>query len=153
MNINSEARGIASEAMVEQALQAIQNKSKKGLRARIIGFIHARRHSELYRQHVDFLVTLEGGHEIPLQVKSSDRARRKFERRRVAYGRFIPVIVVRLGEAIESVINKVTDCIKLAFNKMQRETNRLIQVERIRSTQPRKRKPWCVRFHAHSMCH
>jgi len=146
---DSDARGIASEAMVEQALQTIDKKSLKGLISRVVGFIHATRHSELDKQHIDFLIMLENGYEIPLQVKSSDRGRRKFERKSTTYRRFIPVVVVKLGEAIESIINKVTECIRLAANKLRRDFDNRVHYERIRQ----KRKTWCSRYHVARMSH
>lgn len=150
MNIDSEARGIASEAMVEQALETIKNKSKKGLRSRIVDFIHARRHSALDRRHIDFIVKLETGDEIPLQVKSSERGRRGFDRKNAGHKLFIPSLAVKVGETLESIINKIIGCISLAFNKMRREAEKIKHYNRVRS---QRKKTWCVRFHPALMCH
>lgn len=150
MNIDSEARGIASEAMVEQALETIKNKSKKGLKSRIVSFIHARRHSALDRRHIDFIVKLETGDEIPLQVKSSERGRRRFVRKNTGHRCFIPALAVKTGEALASIINKVIGCITLAFNKLKREAEKIIHYNRVRS---QRKKTWCVRTHPALMCH
>lgn len=150
MNADSDARGIASEAMVEQALQVIKENPKRvNLVARITGFVHAPRHSELDRSHVDFLVDFENGYKIPLQVKSSERHAKRFERLNKSHHYFIPVVVVKLGEAIDSVINKIVTCIRNAFKKLQRSTEKMVYMERIR----RRKRRWCTRFHSPSMCH
>ncbi|MEK7609499.1 MAG: hypothetical protein AAB470_00045 [Patescibacteria group bacterium] len=150
MNIDSDEHGIASEAMVENALQQVQNKPNDDSIPKIKEFVHAKKNSALDRQHIDFLVKLENGLDVPLQVKSSERRRRRFERFNAKHRRFIPVIVVKIGEALESVINKVVACIKLALNTIRRVVNQKIHQKKVREQKRRKR---CFRFFSPSMCH
>ncbi len=149
MNMDSDGRGIASEAMVEQALEIIKENPKDDSVPRITGFVHAARHSELDRSHVDFLIDLENGDKVPLQVKSSERHAKRFERLNKAHKRFIPVIVVGFGETLQSVIDKVIGCIRYALKRLKRVAEQKIHLERTR----RKKRRWFMRFHAPSMCH
>jgi hypothetical protein len=149
MKMDPDGRGIANEAMVEQALEIIKENPRDASVPRITGFVHATRHSELDRSHVDFLIDFENGDKIPLQVKSSERHARRFERLNKAHRHFIPVIVVKLGETLQSVINKVIGCIRYALKRLKRATEQKVYFEHTR----RKKKRWFMRFHAPSMCH
>lgn len=149
MNMDSDSRGIANEAIVEQALENIQNNYTDDSVPRITGFVHAARHSELDRSHIDFLIDFENGDKVPLQVKSSERHAKRFERLNKAHKRFIPVIVVELGETLQSVINKVIGCIRYALKRLKRATEQRVHFGRTR----RKKRRWFMRFHAPSMCH
>lgn len=149
MSNYSDERGVASEAIVEQALETIRRNPRHDLIPRITGFVHAARHSELDRNHIDFLISFEDDRHIPLQVKSSLRHARRFEKRNKAHKHFIPVVVVKLGEALESVIHKLIGCIQYAFKKMQKAIEQEVHFARMH----RKKKRWCTRFYAPSMCH
>jgi hypothetical protein len=133
MNINSDSKGIASEAMVEQALKTLKNE-RIGLISPIREFIHAERHSRIDRAHIDFVVFLENGEEIPLQVKSSVRGARKFARRNQRFGRFIPIVIVNTEEDLRTIIHKVVECIRSTFNALRRKVDWETHLKRIRHT-------------------
>jgi len=147
--------GLASEAKVESALVILQNEPQKhGLKFAIKRFIRARKHSSLDRNHIDFLVTLEEGRDVPLQVKSSERKARKFEQFCKRLGIFIPCIVVHFGETVESVIKQIVEKIKLAGNVMERQANRLVFLEKMREQKRERRaRRRFSRFSAPIMCH
>jgi hypothetical protein len=146
--------GFANEAKVETALKIIQKEQRYGLASLIKGFIWAQRHSRLDRNHVDFLVSLEGGIEVPLQVKSSERKRKKFEKFCKSLGLSISVIVVHIGESLESVIEQVVEKIKLALNSVQRQMNRIAFLNKMREKKrQRKQQQKFSRVHAPCMCH
>jgi hypothetical protein len=125
----------------------------------ITRFIRAERHSRLDRRHIDFLVTLEEGTDVPLQVKSSERGKRKFERSRKRCGISIPVIVVHLGETMKSVIKQIVEKIKLVSDSIQRNINRIVflnkmrEEKRRRKEQHRQRQQECYRFQGSCRCH
>jgi hypothetical protein len=146
--------GFANEAKVETALKIIQKEPRYGLTSLIKGFIWAQRHSRLDRSHVDFLVSLEGGREVLLQVKSSERKRKKFEKFCKSLGLSISVIVVHIGESLESVIEQVVEKIKLAMNSVQHQMNRIAFLNKMREKKrQRKQQHKFSRLHMPCMCH
>lgn len=146
---NSDSRGAASEAAVEQALNILkENKEKPKYCSsipKIADFVHAPRHSRLDRKKIDFLIILADGKEVPIQVKSSERGRRKFERRNKFLGISVSVVVVHAGEELSSLIRKIINCIKIAFNKVKRTVNQKVHRRRLRR--------WYENRHAPCMCH
>ncbi|MEI7463368.1 MAG: hypothetical protein WCK03_03135 [Candidatus Taylorbacteria bacterium] len=148
--MNREYRGVASEALVEQAIQVIRRKSDDKL-PRIQSYMHAYPNSGLDRRGIDFLVRFENGLEIPLQVKSSTRGKRKFERAHRS-GPFIPVVIASIDEEIGIIINRVIQCMRLAINRVMRqvEKQRSMLQRRIRSI---KNRDQCNRYFAARMCH
>jgi|GEM_PF-1421209 hypothetical protein len=161
MNIDTSlAVGLASEAKVETALEILQKEPQRyGLTSMIKWFTRAERHSRLDRHHIDFLVTLEEGTDVPLQVKSSERGKRKFERSCKRRGISIPVIVVHFGETVKSVIKQIVEKIKLVSDSIQRSINRIAFLNKVREEKRRRkeqhkqRRQECYRFHAPCMCH
>jgi hypothetical protein len=161
MNIDTSlAVGFASEAKVETALEILQKEPKRyGLKSMIKRFVRAGRHSRLDKSHVDFLVTLKEGTDVPLQVKSSERGRRKFERSCKRRGISIPVIVVHFGETVKSVIKQIVEKIKLVSNSIQRSINRIAFLNKVREEkrrrkeQHRQRQQECYRFQGSCMYH
>jgi len=160
MNIDSLAVGLASEAKVQTALAILQKEPQRyGLTSMIRWFVRAKRHSRLDRRHIDFLVILEEGMNVPLQVKSSERGKRKFERSCKQYGISIPVIVVHFGETIRSVIKQIVEKIKLVSSSVERSINRIVFLNKVREEkrrrkeQQRERQQECYRFHTPCMFH
>lgn len=155
--MNRENRGIYSETMVGQALLTIKNKGERSTLPPIIEIIHAKPNSSLDRQGVDYLIKLQTGHEIPLQVKSSTRAKRKFERHCKRFGKVIPVVVVGRCDHMSIIINRVWKSIQTVFNAILRQLNNRLHRARSKSLSwsPRKasRKEWCYRLHRAQMCH
>ena len=149
--MSREHRGTASEALVEKALEIIGGQGRKDL-PKIAAVVHAYPNSFLDRQGIDFLVTLGDGKKIPLQVKSSSRGKRKFERSHRNHRQFIPVVVATIGEEIGLVINRVIKCIKLVLSKVRYQFNMRVDVMR-RISRKRRTKDWCVRHFAPAMCH
>jgi hypothetical protein len=146
--------GFANEAKVNAALKTIQKEPKYGLVSLIKGFIWAQRHSRLDKNHVDFLISLEGDKKLPLQVKSSERGKKKFERFCRSHGLFIPVIVVHAGEAIESVIKRIVEKINMAMSYLRRQADRIAFLDRMREKKrQRKQQRRFCRMHAPCMCH
>jgi len=144
-------RGEASEALVEQAIRTISRKKSDDLPP-IRSYIHADPNSHLDRRGIDFLVRLENGLDIPIQVKSSTRGKRKFEKSH-RFGVFIPVVVVAAEEHISRVINRVIQCIRLIINLAKRQKDRVIYAARCKSMRRAKTTDRCVRHFAASMCH
>ncbi len=131
MNLNSDCKGIASEAMVEQALVTIQN-TRRNHDVGIASYVHASRHSDLDRNHIDFQVNLLSGERVPIQVKSSDRGKRRFERKLRKSGMFIPVVVVHAGDSLQLIVRQVIECIRLAINYLKRKINWHTHIRRSR---------------------
>jgi hypothetical protein len=149
-------KGLASEARVEEALRILKKKPwRYGLKFTIKRFRHAERNSPLDRRHTDFLITLEGGTNVPLQVKSSEWGRKKFERFCRRWNIFIPAIVVHFNEALESIIMQIVEKISLARDFFQRTMNQFIFSEENgkQKRRRRRRQPRFRRFYAVNMCH
>ena len=149
--MNRVHRGAASEALVEQAIQTISRKRTDDLPP-IRSYVHADPNSNLDRRGIDFLVRLENGMDIPLQVKSSARGKRKFEKSH-RFGIFIPVVIVAAEEHISRVISRVIKCIKLIINLAKRQKDKFIYTARCKSMRRFKTSDRCVRHFAASMCH
>ena len=143
-------RGFDSESIVEAALCRLQERDY-GLGNPILGFVHATPNSPLDRKQVDFLVEVQEGMEIELQVKSSWGQARKFEHKMRRLGRLVVVLVVRTNDYIERVLYRLVKSIKLALSKKQRQINNAIE-----ATRARLKPKWndrCRRFHSARMCH
>lgn len=151
MNNNNRDRGFASEAMVEQALVII--KSRKKSVAEIKEIVHAPPNSNLDRNGIDFVVKLGNGYDVPLQVKSSTRAQKKFEKRCRRTGVWIPVIVVNFGVTIWNVVRQIIHSIKLVLNTAKHAMDERIHREKEKVARRQKKKSWCVRHFVPSMCH
>ena len=149
---NRKFRGIDSEAMVERALETLKKRKDPAIPP-IRKIVHAGQNSNLDRQGIDFLVELEGGVKIPLQVKSSTRGRRKFESRCRRIGISIPVVVASLSDALGIIINRVVASIRLVLNSLQRRAQQDAHEIHARALRKIKKKAWCYRIHAASMSH
>ncbi|MFA6554062.1 MAG: hypothetical protein WCS89_00990 [Candidatus Paceibacterota bacterium] len=152
MNNNNRDRGFASEAMVKRALTILKRKKKPDI-AEITEIIHATPNSNLDRKGIDFVVKLENGYDVPLQVKSSKRAQKKFDKRCRRTGVWIPVIVVNIGVTIGNVIRQIIRSIKTVLNTARHAMDERIHREKEKASRKQKKKDWCVRHFAPSMCH
>ena len=119
---------------------------------------HADPNSNLDRQGIDFLIELEDGKQVPLQVKSNNGQKRKFENRHRRFKEFIPVIVVNYRDACEPeraiwrLVRRIMKCIKQFLIVVSRAQIRISQ--RINEQQRKSsRKLRCFRYFAPSMCH
>ena len=101
--------GIASEAMVERALQQIIKEGGEVGRdpVRIVDFSKSPPNGIRDREGIDFIVTLDEAGQIPIQVKSSSIRGKRFERRRRNSRYFIPVVVVNWWENLEKIVEAV----------------------------------------------
>lgn len=151
-NVNR-SRGSANEAMVEEALIAIMQRNGSNVLPPIERIVHAVPNSNLDRKGIDFIVKLKNGCDICLQVKSSKRARRKFEKKCRNIGISIPVIVVSTGMKFWQIVRSIVKTIKLVLDSLQRKTNEKIHQLRIKSERKRKKKDRCRRDFAFCMCH
>ena len=150
----SRKRGIASEAMVEEALQQLTLKGEMIGRdgIRIIDFSRSTPNNRRDRDGIDFTITLDDIGQIPIQVKSSETQRRQFERRRRRKSKiFIPVIVVNWWEDIGKIMRKVKNCIILVLNIAKGKMNE--EIHRKRLAVAKRQKSKFIRYHSPSMCH
>ena len=100
---------------------------------RIMSVMWARNNYILQSHGVDIVVTLEDGHEIPIQVKSSDRGAQRFERKhkfRRAKGWFTVLskaVVVDPLEDIKFTIKKIANYLNEAYMAIVKRTNAITE--------------------------
>ncbi|GEM_PF-3699578 len=127
-----EGRGLRSEGMVENALWTLKGVLEErpiyGLKVNIEHIFRAPRCSPEDHAQKDFIVTLSGSVEIPLQAKSSEIGRRKHDKKCRNRNEFIPCIVVGAKDTVEAVIRKIVSCFKRVLEAM-----RLGSIRRIKS--------------------
>lgn len=141
---NAHARGKRSEALVEQALCQIVESGATLVKR----FIHSAQNSLLDRHDKDFVLDT-GTDKIPLQVKSSERGRRKFENRHRRYGEQISVIVVRNDDTPETLISRIMAIIRRACQNAVRK----IETFKCRATLRRKERQSRICHPPYSMAH
>ncbi len=118
-----DGRGLRSEGMVEDALWTLkgvlEQRPMYGLKANIEHIFRAPRCSPEDHAQKDFIVTLSGNVEIPLQAKSSQIGRRKHDKKCRNRNEFIPCIVVGAKDTVEAVIRKIVSCFKRVLEAMR----------------------------------
>lgn len=145
--------GAENENLVEEALLNLRDRKKIEAIPPIKQVIHSYPNSNMDRQGIDFLVRFENGHDVPIQVKSSARAARKFEGHCRKKGVFIPVVVVFSWDKVGTIINRIVKCIKLVFTMIQRSINGVRCTENKKAARQLRRRRYCRRFNLHSMAH
>lgn len=135
----SHRKGELSETRVGEALDVIKEDDEildeLGI-SRILRIRHATPNSDLDQRHTDFLVLIElkGKGEdlqkvpIPIQVKSSERKRREFERWMTQQGMpHIRSVSVRVKEKSEHILDKVVQCLRTAIEMFRNGSRRLFE--------------------------
>jgi len=150
--MNRNNRGKASEALVATALTILKNrlekKYKRGQHSNsvplITNVVHAEPNSPLDRQKKDFVINFHGGQEVFLQVKSSERGRRKFNKICNRLGLSINVVVVDPNnDVVERVVHRLFMIIKQVFDTARRAIASIRA--RTQRPVPKKRRQWCPR--------
>jgi len=132
----SHLRGFESEELAYEATCRIKHLGPKiaTLKVpRIMSVMWARNNYMLQRQGVDIVVTFEDGHEIPIQVKSSERCAQRYERKhkfRRAKGWFTVLaktIVVDPLEDIRFTIKKIANYLNEAYMAITQRMNKIAE--------------------------
>ncbi len=136
MNVTSlsDQRCLASEAKAQEALDVIKTRGAiKGLKTPpIVEVIHKERHSWHDNKGVDFMAIAEGGLELPLQIKSSERGKKKFERRQryhLSEGKRVFVseaLVVDPDAPLETVISAMIGYLNRVYNFVRRMAEKAV---------------------------
>lgn len=121
-------RGELSEEKVGLVLHELAEDSNTLLQHginRILSIKHALPNSDLDQRHADFLVVVQTPElakvPIPIQVKSSERSRRKFETRMDMIGLpHIRSVAVTANEELEAIREKVIQCLRSAIALFKR---------------------------------
>lgn len=161
-------------SVVRSALQYLMNNPRNKLPSQIVSIERPGYHSPLGRRRVKFIVTLEDGTAIALQVLNSHRAMQKFRGwvkkcRSLVFAIFVPEIFRKKEDSIHDIVQdvagKIVEMIRQATSIFRRKVNSIVHHYRIRGNEVnmsqvseyfctgRRIKQGYSRFHAPSMCH
>lgn len=155
---NIENRGVHSESMVEKALECWKRSPRPDHGVPVIyGFIHAKPNDGLDRKQIDFVVKCEGNLIVPVQVKSSIRAKLKFERYCREAKRLIVAIAVEVKDTIGRVMWKIARGILWFRNKLAEQNDvsyaqKPTPIPEVKLKRLRRRR-YCPRYSPVCMCH
>jgi hypothetical protein len=118
-------RGLDAEILVEKTLIAIKGREGRfGIKHQINDVQRSEQDSEEDKQHVDIIANVEGGIQIPFQVKPSFRAAVRFAKKCRRYGHgIIQVVVVHIGDTVQSIMEQVAEKLKTAIAQILRVKN------------------------------
>ncbi len=165
--VDGHTRGLQSE---EKALEALTIMSKPGIRIRklqtppVMDFVYARTMPTLERKGIDFVAILADGCEIPIQVKSSKRRARRFEREhkmRKANGWFTiltEALVIEPYEAVSLTIQKISEYLNRAYAAVKQQYDKVAERKKLQALRrhtnvpPRKQFRFLQRFQPQMSC-
>lgn len=159
--------------VVKYALEILQNRANHGLNSPIVSFRRPSRHSELGSRRVQYVVTLENGDEVALQIKTSSYAMQKYlgwakKCKSLIFAIFVPQVIFRRSDNfqghMESVIRKIVDTLNNAVNIMRRAVIHTVHQMRkegrpanpndaVVNCRARNKPPQFYRPHLPCMCH
>jgi predicted AAA+ superfamily ATPase len=114
-------RGERSESLVEQALALIAKTGQI-----VKSFSRTKSYSIEDKHGKDFIITTEEGNEIPLQVKSSDKAAKRFTNHaKHMHRKETPVIVVKDDDTEETIMDRLIRLIRAFCESLRKEIERM----------------------------
>jgi len=118
---------------VAKALKTLQKEEVNIGNSKIEKIEQSARHSHNERKGIDFKIILANGVMVPLKVKASPHAERRFRKQGRMRPFQIPVIVARSGcKMLHSIIYELVNILKAAANTFKRLRDHVIYVERRR---------------------
>lgn len=151
--LSGHKKGRLSECQTGEALQLMCKLGSKVRELRvppITKFESAHNRPSLEKKGIDFLVTLEGDVEVPIQVKSSTRGAHKFERKhrlreiRSWFTMLTEALVIEPYEDIRVTIRKISNYLNRAFKQIRRQRDKIIH--KMRSSPQQHRKGYKKQF-------
>ena len=131
---NSEQVGITKVVMVEQALLKLKNERRRSIPP-IVEVTRPKRPLMLNQSRPDFVVVIEGGCELKLQVRSIACGEYRKSRLMEQIGHITPTIFIKDDDSFEDILHSVAKYIRLLWNTIRRKVNWKTHLRRIRGMQ------------------
>lgn len=126
-------RGTDHEEKTGQALEFMRSNRIPIAGSIIKSFIRSEHYSRNDMRGRDFEIEFEDEIVVPLQVKSCENAKKKFERHGRLHKKFIPVIVITGMEKLHEVVEKLMDLLSSVFKFFIRMRNSMAEKKRKRN--------------------
>lgn len=149
----SQNRGFHSEALVEEALEKWKQNPRPDRDVDVItDYVHAEPNSWLDKKGIDFVAESVDSFRTPIQVKSTNRAKRKFENFCRRKGLLILAIAVEARDTVGRVMWKIMKGIA-RFRRKCAELKRAPFIPIPKKSPRLRRRRFCQRYNPICMCH